>query len=191
MRPYDLLKNFGIEYLEIRGVDIAPSDITGMSKHHVRFLDLILMYCLILPSPKITPKEKKEIDSNEHVAIYRGRDEEAKILINGNQVKINEARDEMLGNLRSIAKCMNESQLFNDSIDHMLSLKKGELSKSSFHNYGIEKAKSNLELLKSADDKNIDSIKKEAELSLEELAKMSTNSRQEMNEFVKNYNLDL
>ena len=191
MRPYDLLKNFGIEYLEIRGVDIAPSDITGMSKHHVRFLDLILMYCLILPSPKITPKEKKEIDSNEHIAIYRGRDEEAKILINGNQVKINEARDEMLGNLRSIAKCMNESQLFNDSIDHMLSLKKGELSKSSFHNYGIEKAKSNLELLKSADEKNIDSIKKEAELSLEELAKMPKNSRQEMNEFVKNYNLDL
>ena len=46
LRPYDLLKDFGIEYLEIRGVDISPSDITGMSKHHIRFLDLILIYSL-------------------------------------------------------------------------------------------------------------------------------------------------
>ena len=58
LRPYELLKEFGIEYLEIRGVDISPSDITGMSKHHIRFLDLILIYCLILPSPKITSEEK-------------------------------------------------------------------------------------------------------------------------------------
>ena len=191
MRPYDLLKNFGIEYLEIRGVDIAPSDITGMSKHHIRFLDLILIYCLILQSPKITPEEKKAIDSNEYIAIYSGRDKEAKILIDGNQIKISEARDEMVRNLRSIAKCMNDSQSFNDSIDHMLSLKKGELSQTSFHNYGLEKAKTNLELLKSADVKNIDSIKKEAQLSLEELGKMPTSSKQEMDEFVKNYNLDL
>jgi hypothetical protein len=97
----------------------------------------------------------------------------------------------MLGNLRSIAKCMNDSQLFDDSIDHMLSLKKGELSQSSFHDYGVEKARTNLELLKSAGEKNIDSIKKEAELSLEELDKMPTNSKQEMDEFVKNYNLGL
>ena len=191
MRPYDLLKNFGIEYLEIRGVDIAPSDITGMSKHHIRFLDLILIYCLILPSPKITPKEKEAIDLNEYIAIYNGRDKEAKILIDDAQIKISEARDEMVKNLRSIAKCMNDSQSFNDAIDHMLSLKKGELSQNSFHNYGVEKAKANLELLKSADVKNIDSIKKEARLSLEELDKMPTNSKQEMDEFVKNYNLDL
>jgi glutamate--cysteine ligase len=191
MRPYDLLKNFGIEYLEIRGVDIAPSDVTGMSKHHIRFLDLILIYCLIIPSPKITPEEKKAIDSNEYIAIYSGRDKEAKILIDGDQIAISEARDEMVRNLRSIANCMNDSQSFNDSIDHMLSLKKGELSQNSFHNYGVEKAKTNLELLKSADVKNIDSIKKEAQLSLEELDKMPTNSKQEMDEFVKNYNLDL
>ena len=38
---------------------------------------------------------------------------------------------------------------------------------------------------------NFDSIKKEAELSLEELDKMPTNSKQEMDEFVKNYNLGL
>ena len=56
--------------------------------------------------------EKKEIDSNEYIAIYSGRDKEAKILVNGDQIKIHEARDEMLGNLRSIAKCINDSQMY-------------------------------------------------------------------------------
>ena len=37
----------------------------------------------------------------------------------------------------------------------------------------------------------IDSIKKEVELSLGELEKMHKDSDEEMNEFVKNYNLNL
>ena len=86
LRPYELLKEFGIEYLEIRGVDISPSDITGMSKHHIRFLDLILIYCLILPSPKITSEEKILIDLNEKVSIYEGRSKNSKISLNGKKL---------------------------------------------------------------------------------------------------------
>ena len=52
-------------------------------------------------------------------------------------------------------------------------------------------AKKNLATLKSSKGRNIDSIKKEVVLSLEELENMSKNSIDEMNEFVKSYNLDL
>ena len=68
---------------------------------------------------------------------------------------------------------------------------KGELPTTSFHKDGIQKSKSNLAELKSSEGKYIDSIKKEAELSLEELEKMHKDSEEEMNEFVKNYNLNL
>ena len=60
-----MLKKLGIEYLEIRGVDISPFDIVGISKDQIRFLDLILIYCLIMPSPAIAPEEKKLIDEND------------------------------------------------------------------------------------------------------------------------------
>ena len=191
LRPYDLLKDFGIEYLEIRGVDISPSDITGMSKHHIRFLDLILIYCLISPSPKMTSKEKNEIDSNERVSIYEGKSKSSKININGNKVSIKNARKDMFENLKNIADFMNDRDLFHAAINHVTKLPKGELPKVSFHKDGIEKSKSNLSELKSSEGKYIDSIKKEAELSLEELEKMHRTSEEEMNEFVKNYNLSL
>ena len=191
LRPYDLLKDFGIEYLEIRGVDISPSDITGMSKHHIRFLDLILIYCLISPSPKMTSEEKSEIDANEKVSIYEGKNKNSKINIDGNKVSIKSARKDMLENLKNIADFMNDSDLFHAAIEHVTKLPKGELPKVSFHKDGVEKSKSNLSELKSSEGKYIDSIKKEAELSLEELEKMHIDSEEEMNEFVKNYNLSL
>ena len=191
LRPYDLLKDFGIEYLEIRGVDISPSDITGMSKHHIRFLDLILIYCLISPSPKMTSEEKNEIDSNERVSIYEGKSKSSKININGNKVSIKNARKDMFENLKNIADFMNDRDLFHAAINYITKLPKGELPKVSFHKDGIEKSKSNLSELKSSEGKYIDSIKKEAELSLEELEKMHRTSEEEMNEFVKNYNLNL
>ncbi len=191
LRPYDLLKDFGIEYLEIRGVDISPSHITGMSKHHIRFLDLILIYCLISPSPKMTSEEKNEIDSNERVSIYEGKSKSSKININGNKVSIKNARKDMFENLKNIADFMNDRDLFHAAINHITKLPKGELPKVSFHKDGIEKSKSNLSELKSSEGKYIDSIKKEAELSLEELEKMHRTSEEEMNEFVKNYNLSL
>lgn len=191
LRPYDLLKEFGIEYLEIRGVDISPSDITGMSEHHIRFLDLILIYCLILPSPKITSEEKELIDLNEEILIYEGRNKSSKININGNKISIKAAKKDMLDNLKNIADYMNESDLFHEAIKHVTELPKGELPKISFHKDGVEKSKSNLAELKSSEGRYIDSIKKEVELSLGELEKMHKDSDEEMNEFVKNYNLNL
>ena len=191
MRPYDLLKNFGIEYLEIRGVDISPSDITGISKHHIRFLDLILIYCLILPSPKISSEEKLLIDSNEYTSIYNGRNKEAKISMSGDMIPIDEAKDKILKDLRVLSEFMSESNLFDSAIGYVTSLSKGALPKNSFHEDGLERAKSNLNKLKSGDGKNIDSIKKEAALSLKELENTPKNTEQEMDEYVKNYNLDL
>ena len=191
MRPYDLLKNFGIEYLEIRGVDISPSDITGMSKHHIRFLDLILIYCLILPSPKIDAEEKNAIDLNEYNSIYKGRDMKTEIFISGAKVNINQAKENILEDLRGVADHMTDSQLFHEAINHVTALSKGALPEETFHEDGIKKATANLNILKSAEAKNIDSIKKEVALSLKELDKMTKSSKEEMDEFVKNYNLDL
>jgi hypothetical protein len=86
---------------------------------------------------------------------------------------------------------MSESNLFDSAIGYVTSLSKGALPKNSFHEDGLERAKSNLNKLKSGDGKNIDSIKKEAALSLKRLENTPKNTEQEMDEYVKNYNLDL
>ena len=48
--------------MEIRGIDIDPNEPTGISKNHIKFLDMILIYCLICPSKDISNEEKLRID---------------------------------------------------------------------------------------------------------------------------------
>ena len=80
---------------------------------------------------------------------------------------------------------------FSITIEHVLKTRKGVISDNAFHDEGLEKAKNNTKILRSDDSKNIDGIKKEAELSLEELSKIQKNSNEEMDEYVKSYNLNL
>ena len=191
LRPYELLKNFGIEYLEIRGVDISPNDITGMSKHHIRFLDLILIYCLITPSPLISSEEKKLIDLNEYISIYNGRNDSEEINFDGRKVSIKQAKESILYNLNTVANYLEDSGSHIDSIKFVTELTKGVIPKISFHEDGMIKAKKNLEILKSSTDKNFDVIKKEADLSIRQLEEMPKDSNAQMNKFVERYNLDI
>ena len=190
-RPYDLLKRYGIEYLEVRGIDLFPDDITGISVHHMRFLDIVLIHCLINESPKITDDEKEKIDSNDIKVIYEGRNKKSNIYFNNQIINIEEARNNIVDELKLIASFLNNSESFEESIEHVINSVKGKLPSSSFHSDGINKAKENIEILRSNDSSNLVGIKKEAELSLDELRKIPKNSSEEMNEFVKNYNLEL
>ena len=190
-RPYDLLKEFGIEYLEIRGIDISPNDISGISLDQIQFLDLLLIYCLISPSPKITSKEKQEIDNNDSKAIYEGRNENTEISLNGKNINICTAENEIIEGLRTLASYFNDCEKYLESIDNVLSMEKGKIPKENFHNDGLALGKVNTNILRSGNPKYIDSIKKEAELSLNKLKEIPENTNEEMNEFVKNYNLKL
>ena len=77
------------------------------------------------------------------------------------------------------------------SITSTIEMEKGLLPENSFHNDSLVKEKQNMSELVSSDCKYFDIIKKESESSLEELTKMPTNTKTEMNDFVKNYNKNL
>ena len=59
-RPYELLKEKGIGYVEVRGIDLSSESIIGISKDQIRILDLILLHCLLLPSPSISNEEMQK-----------------------------------------------------------------------------------------------------------------------------------
>ena len=90
-----------------------------------------------------------------------------------------------------MASFFDESEEFLNSIDYVKNSLKGVVTDKTHHQKGLEKAKINLETLKSDTSTNINSIKKEAELSLNELNKIPINSKEEMDEYVGNYNLDI
>ena len=52
-RQYNQLKKTGIEYLEIRSIDLNPYSDIGISIEDIKFLELLSLFCSLSDSPKI------------------------------------------------------------------------------------------------------------------------------------------
>lgn len=64
IRPYNQLKNHGVEYLEIRSIDLNPYTSIGISIEDIEFLELVLIYCALADSPPIDEVESECIKEN-------------------------------------------------------------------------------------------------------------------------------
>lgn len=72
--PLSALANRGIEYVEVRCIDVNPYHPTGIDAEQIRFLDSFLMFCLLKDSPEIDSNEKETISSNIKTVVTRGRE---------------------------------------------------------------------------------------------------------------------
>ncbi|MDN2664323.1 glutamate--cysteine ligase [Psychromonas sp. 14N.309.X.WAT.B.A12] len=72
--PSQALKARGIEYIEIRSLDVNPFCKLGITKEQVHFLDLFLTWCASIDSPELSQQEYKACASNFNEVVTRGRD---------------------------------------------------------------------------------------------------------------------
>ncbi len=73
-RPTLALRRRGIRYVELRSPDINIFEPVGITAEQIRFLETLMLYCLILDSPRIGARERREIDENQVLTAHRGRE---------------------------------------------------------------------------------------------------------------------
>ena len=73
-RPLHALRERGVEYVEVRLMDLDPFVPAGITPATMRFLDVFLLHCLASDSPQDTPREIGEIGRNQHAVALRGRE---------------------------------------------------------------------------------------------------------------------
>jgi glutamate--cysteine ligase len=73
-RPLHALRERGVEYVEVRLMDLNPFVPIGITAETARFLDVFLMHCLLNPSPPDTPEEIAALGRNQHRTAARGRE---------------------------------------------------------------------------------------------------------------------
>ncbi len=64
----------GIEYIEVRCIDLNPFLPTGIDAPQIRFLDLFLLYCLLKDSPQCTFDEQNRLAENFSRTVKQGRE---------------------------------------------------------------------------------------------------------------------
>ncbi|QCI23930.1 glutamate--cysteine ligase [Buchnera aphidicola (Macrosiphoniella sanborni)] len=86
--PIEALKKRGIEYIEIRSLDINPFSPIGIDKNQILLLDLFLIWCALIDSPKTNKKDFILINKNWEKIIFEGRKPNQKMYIyNQNKTK--------------------------------------------------------------------------------------------------------
>ncbi len=108
--PGAALRHHGIEYVELRSLDMNVFDPRGVSEEPIRFLEAFLLYCLFLDSPPIDTREAEEIDHNQHQTTCRGRDPDLHLLRHGHEVPLREWLTEILQAMKPFCAALDTEQ---------------------------------------------------------------------------------
>lgn len=73
-RPTLALRRRGLRYVELRSPDINIFEPVGIAAEQIHFFETLMLYCLILDSPRIGASERREIDENQVLTAHRGRE---------------------------------------------------------------------------------------------------------------------
>ncbi len=72
-RPTLALQRAGVAYVEIRALDINPFDPVGLTLEQMRFMQVLLVACLLRPSPLLDRPQLQEAAANQLLVAHSGR----------------------------------------------------------------------------------------------------------------------
>lgn len=112
--PLCALVRAGIEYIEVRCVDISPFSPVGLDAEQMRFMDTFLLYCLLEDSPACDDKEQDIQAANLEAVVNTGRQPGLLLNNNGQHVPMAQWAQDMLEAMRPIAGLLDKSHECSD-----------------------------------------------------------------------------
>jgi glutamate--cysteine ligase len=109
-RPTEALRRGGVEYVEIRSIDINVFDPVGINQNVMRFMEVFLIFCLLSESSPLDDKGLDEAARNQSVTARRGRDPDLRLTRNGSAVSLVEWGGEILEGIRAVAELIDRNE---------------------------------------------------------------------------------
>lgn len=109
-KPINELAQKGVQYIELRNIDINPFLANGIDTEQSRFLDCFLLYCLLEESPFASEEECRAVTYNKELVVNRGRDPHLSLArCNGEIESLNIWGEELFGKLSGIADILDRA----------------------------------------------------------------------------------
>ena len=113
-RPTVALRRGGIEYVEVRSLDLNVFDPVGINQNTMRFMEAFLIYCLLQESPEFDGTLWREIADNHSGTAIQGRDPEFRLFDRGTKRPLIEWATEIIRDVRAIAEIIDRGEGGND-----------------------------------------------------------------------------
>lgn len=106
-KPTQALDARGVEYIEVRCLDLDPFSPIGINREQVDFLDLFLLDCLLADSPRIGDEECERLDDNYKDVVASGRWQDLTLCRAGQRMPVAGAAAEILEGLAPLAELLD------------------------------------------------------------------------------------
>ncbi|OVE82114.1 glutamate--cysteine ligase [bacterium K02(2017)] len=108
-RPTQALKRRGVEYIELRCLDVNPFSPVGVTIEQLYFIDVFILFCLMTDAPMIEDKEREQISSNHRLTVNQGRKDNLQLykVIDGEPTTLKKWAKELFERLELVAEFMD------------------------------------------------------------------------------------
>ena len=108
-RPLTALTQEGVEYIEVRCLDLNPFLPVGIDVEQIKFLDTFLLHCLFSPSPEDNPEESIEVQNNQLAVVANGRQPDLRIKHKGKEILLHSWAENLLRECTDIAGLLDSA----------------------------------------------------------------------------------
>jgi glutamate--cysteine ligase len=205
-RPTTALHRGGIEYVEVRSLDLNIFDPVGISQNTMRFVEALLVYCLLEDSPLFDEADCHEATANHSATATSGRDPELLLSRQGKPVSLKQWSGNILQKVEQVAELIDRGSDRDDYVQAVKSqaavVANPELTPSArilqdlrdtgsgFFHYALDAAKNNRQYFAALEITDEDQIKlfdDEAAISLQRQADIEASDDISLDEYLQRY----
>ncbi len=203
--PLLALHNGGVEYVELRSLDVGAFDQAGVNSRQLDFLEALFLFCLLADSPPLDARDRRENKHNEVTTAHEGRTKGLKLSCAGRERALSEWGRDLCDRMTPACELLDlanvtdrysrtlaeQAQLFDDPEATPAARVIGEMRSNgeSFVAFANRKSREFGEYFKSRppDDAQLQRFDKLAEMSDKERAEIEAADRLSLDEHIADY----
>jgi glutamate--cysteine ligase len=109
-RPTKALQRGGVEYVEVRALDVSAFDPVGVNQNKLRFLEAFLALCLLRESAPISQDEQASLDANHLLVARRGREPKLLLKRDGRDFPMLDWARELLDAMQGLCELLDHGE---------------------------------------------------------------------------------
>ena len=107
-RPTQALQRGGVEYVEVRALDVSAFDPVGVNQNKLRFLEAFMALCVLKESASIEEFEEDVLDGNHLLVAHRGREPGLVLNRKGRAAPLHDWALELLDSMHGICELLDQ-----------------------------------------------------------------------------------
>src|SRR5690606_29537532 len=107
-RPTSALARAGVEYVEMRSLDVGVFDPVGINENKMRFLEAFAALCVLKDSPPIERAAEAALDGNHVRVARRGREPGLLLDLDGRSIPLAGWAAQILDEMQGVCEILDE-----------------------------------------------------------------------------------